>query len=253
MDNKDLSLTERFQQYFSVEFADTPEQKQKAYHIRYRVYCEEFGYEPAERFPDKAEYDEYDDTALHCLITHRATGTPAGSVRIVPATGVDGLKLLMPFEKHCGASIDHDFVKALQAPRNTMCEISRLAIDGQFRRRSGEVATRFGKVEAMDFSNQDQRAFSLISVAAFLATTALTDLTGRTNAFAMMEPFLPRLLTRSGIYFQRAGSDLDYHGIRAPYFITTQAVLAGMQAELQNLYDEIHATFLQARDDWANI
>lgn len=252
MDNKDPSLTERFQQYFAVEFAATPEQKREAYRIRYRVYCEEFGYEPADRFPDNAEYDEYDDIALHCLITHRATGTPAGSVRIVPAAGVDGLDL-MPFEKHCGDCVDQDFVKALQVPRNTMCEISRLAIDRQFRRRFGEVATRFGQAEAMDFSNQDQRAFSLISVAAFLATTALTDLTGRTNAFAMMEPFLPRLLTRSGIYFQRAGSDMDYHGIRAPYFITTQAVLAGMQPELQALYDEIYATFLRARDDWGNI
>ena len=77
-------------------------------------------------------------------------------------------------------------------------------------------------------------------VTAFLAATALTELAGRTNVFAMMEPFLPRLLERSGIRFQRAGADTDYHGIRAPYFVRTQDAVANMRPELTELYQSIN-------------
>ena len=69
---------------------------------------------------------------------------------------------------------------------------------------------------------------------------ALTELAGRTNVFAMMEPFLPRMLERSGIRFQRAGADTDYHGIRAPYFVRTQDAVANMRPELTELYQSIN-------------
>ena len=54
----------------------------------------------------------------------------------------------------------------------------------------------------------------MIAVSAFLAATAITEKTGYTNVFAMMEPFLPRLMSRSGINFGRAGADIEYHGTR---------------------------------------
>lgn len=232
------TLAENFQQYFSVDLATTPEQKLDVYKIRYRVYCDEFKYEPADRFPEKVEFDEFDDKSLHCLITHRS-GMPAGCVRLVPAYG-DADNSSLPFEKYCMDSLDTEYIERLNLERNTVCEISRLAVDGAFRRRSGEALTRFGEVDAMDCSRQEQRTFSLIAVVGFLAATALTDLTGRTNVFAMMEPFLPRLLKRSGILFQRAGKDINYHGTRAPYYNNTQSVLENMRSDLRELYDAVH-------------
>ncbi len=206
--NKPLTLAENFHKYFKVCYARTPEEKYDGYHIRYRVYCEEFGYEDATAFPDQAESDEYDDKSLHCLIVHHS-GMAAGSVRLVPTqANVDSDPL--PFEKHCLDSLDREYIQELNLERVEVCEISRLAVDGAFRRRTGESLTRFGEVASMDCSEAEKRTFSLIAVAAFLASTALTVLTGRTSVFAMMEPFLPRLLKRSGIVFHRAGSDIDY-------------------------------------------
>lgn len=239
MENAKLSLAENFGRYFAVNLAVSSTQKAQTYRIRYRVYCDEFKYEPADNFPSEEEQDSYDTNALHCLITHKSSGMPAGCVRMVPVIGEDDDHLL-PFEKHCASCIDQVFVSKLSLDRKTVCEISRLAVDGAFRKRSGEAATRFGEIEAMDCTQQEKRAFSLISVAGFLASTAMTDLTGRTNVFAMMEPFLPRLLQRSGIVFQRVGQDIDYHGVRAPYFIRTQDAVDGMRADLRALYDEIY-------------
>jgi len=233
MTSENQTLVENFENYFSVDFAVTPEQKRKVFSIRYRVYCDEFQYESPENFPNKQEFDEYDDHSLHCLITHKKSEIPAGCVRLVPTTGSEYDDLL-PFEKHCAESLDSRFINDLNLERQTVCEISRLAVDGIFRRRSGEELTRFGDV--LSFTDQEKRTFSLIAIAGFLASTALTDLSGRTNVFAMMEPFLPRLLKRSGIIFQRAGRDIDYHGIRAPYFIKTQSALDNMSPDLKTLY-----------------
>jgi N-acyl amino acid synthase of PEP-CTERM/exosortase system len=237
-------LSENFLRYFDVAFAGTKVQKSEVYGIRYSVYCEEFNYEPASAFPDHEEKDGFDDNSLHALVTHKGSGLAAGCVRLVSPTGAGGMDLL-PFEKNCGQSLDKALIDSLGIDRNTMCEISRLAVDGAFRRRAGERVTRYGEVEGLDCTQQERRTFSVIAVACFLAATALTDLSRRTNVFAMMEPFLPRLLKRSGIEFQRSGEDIDYHGMRAPYFITTQSAVENMRPDLKELYLEIHERISQ--------
>ena len=236
------SLTESFLQYFSIDLAATPAQKKRVYKIRYRVYCEEFGYEPADRFPEKSEFDEYDVHSLHCLITHKSSGLPAGCVRLIPGT-VNENNHILPFEKSCSESLDNESIRAMNLERKRVCEISRLAVDGVFRRRAGEALTRFGALytlDALHCSPQERRTFSLIAVAGFLAATALSDLARRTSVFAMMEPFLPRLLKRSGIIFQKVGADIEYHGLRAPYFIRTQSALDNMRPDLKEMYEAIY-------------
>ena len=250
------SITESFLRYFSVDLATTPAQKESVYKIRYRVYCEEFGYEPADRFPNQIEYDAYDEYSLHCLITHISSGMPAGCVRLIPATN-NGLCGTLPFEKASQSRLDSLWDRRLRIERNTVCELSRLAVDRAFRRRTGEMQSRFGRLDVPDFSDEEQRYFGLIAIAGFLALTALTDpcLTGRTNMFAMMEPYLPRLLKRSGIIFQKIGEDIDYHGVRAPYHIErTQSAMEKVHPDLKELYQAIYQqisqSYLGLKEPW---
>ena len=163
---KSKSLLEHFTEYFTVEYATTAAQKHEIYHIRFRVYCEEFEYEPIPKTLQNRELgeerDEFDDNSLHCLIRHRS-GMAAGCVRLVTTDNrAEGGRL--PLEKYCEKSLDREFYDSLQLSRGSICEISRLAVDGAFRRRSGEALTRFGEVEAMDCSQQEKRTFSLIAV-----------------------------------------------------------------------------------------
>ena len=146
----------------------------------------------------------------------------------------------LPIEAHCAHSLDPATVGFMKHHRDTICEISRLAVDGRFRRRLGEDRSQLGELDALDFCHQELRTFSLVATASFMAATALTELTGCHNIFAMMEVFLPKVLARSGLHFERAGSEIDYHGWRAPYFITTQTAIEHMRPELKDFYFDIY-------------
>lgn len=227
-------LADDFEKYFEVVFAHSEELKREAYSVRYRVYCEEFNYEATDLFPDQLEKDEYDDDSMHCLIKHKSSGRAAACVRLVPAL-YDRPAFELPLEKFCNASLDHEFIESLNLERQKQCELSRLAVDQNFRRRPGEQMTRFGGWTGLDVSEGEQRTFPLIAISAFVAAIALTDLCGRNSVFAMMEPFLPRLLKRSGIHFVRSGRDMDYHGIRAAYFLDAHSA-DSVSPELRPLY-----------------
>jgi N-acyl amino acid synthase of PEP-CTERM/exosortase system len=232
------NLVEEFLRYFDVAIATSATQKQAVYRIRYRVYCEEFQYEPLDAFPDELEIDEFDAQSSHCLITNKSSGIPAGCVRLVSPTRIEGGGQL-PLERYCKDSLDSGILDELNRDRTTICEISRLAVDGAFRKRPEEKATRFGEVDGVNLNKREQRTFSVIANVCFLAATALTVIEAKNNVYAMMEPFLPRMLKRSGINCRRAGSDIEYHGVRAPYFITSQSALENMDPDLKELYVEI--------------
>jgi N-acyl amino acid synthase of PEP-CTERM/exosortase system len=81
----DLSPVRDFRRFFRVVLAETPELRATAFRVRYHVYCLEFGYEPEDRFPDRQEFDEFDETSLHALVLHRTSGETSACVRLVLA------------------------------------------------------------------------------------------------------------------------------------------------------------------------
>jgi len=227
-----------FPQFFSLRPALCEADRNETYRIRYRVYCEEFGYEPAERFPHRMETDEFDELAAHCLITHNSSGQAAGCVRICPAS-LAGAHHPLPFDKCCAASLDQRMLARVAAAREHQCEASRFAVDGAFRRRSGEALTRFGEINSLELSDPERRTFPLLSVALMLAGLAMAERLGRPQIFAVMEPFLPRLLKRSGLNFRRMGQDVDHHGIRAVYLTDHEEFLRDLTGEFEILYQWI--------------
>ena len=227
-----------FHKYFCLVPADTLALKKEVYRLRYDVYCGEFGYEPAENFPDKMEQDAFDKQSLHVLVRHKSTGLVAACSRLIQTADVNPNRPL-PFEIACNVKLDRDYINSLDLPRHTICEASRFSVHSNFRRRHGESRSRFGDITALDSSSIEQRTYPLISVSTALATTALTELTDRPNMFAMMEPFLPRLLHRIGYDFTKVGANISYHGNRAAYFVKTDSVLQNLPPTLLEMYQSI--------------
>src|SRR3954466_3012265 len=85
------------QQELVVEIARTPEQVLEAKKLRYRVYCEERGFEPGE---GGIEQDEFDDNARHARVRSGPQGEVFGTVRLVlGAEDADGKGL--PMQRVC--------------------------------------------------------------------------------------------------------------------------------------------------------
>ena len=229
-----------FHRYCNLELANAPKQLDDVFRIRYRVYCEEFGYEAAENHPAGLESDEFDPFSRHTLVTHSATGVPAACARLVLADE----KRQLPMERFCGGAIDDAILRGFDGRRDTLCEFSRLGVDGVFRRLTGEKVSRFGEIHGIDWSRLEHHKFSSqLAMATILSGLALSEVLARTHCFAMMEPFLPRLLRRSGLIVHKAGDEIDYHGLRRPYYWETREMVSGLVEELQEFYVHIREAF----------
>ena len=237
---EELSIAENFQRYFTIVLATTDELKEEAYRLRYRVYCEEFGFEDAKQYPDGLETDEFDEYAYHGLVVHKETKKIASCLRLVPASDMRQL----PFERHCHNSYDPDLLTEMCLSRASMCEVSRLVVDKEFRRRKGEKDSPLGQTEVIDVSMQGRRHLQLLAVSSLFGAIALTELTKRRNIFAMMEPVLHKLLNKAGMPLFKAGKDINYHGMRALYYTRTENTLVNMTPEFRELYEVIYSSLI---------
>lgn len=236
MPNHSVKLTD----HFRFQIVRTMHQRRLIHRLRYDVYCREFGFEDEQDCPGGLESDWFDDDAIHCLVTHQASGSPAGCVRLVKPSVAPGSDLeRLPLEVHCGSSLQPGMFHPDQLPRARVCEISRLAVPAVFRRRAGETRSPYGDPDVPVFSPEEARSFPLLGVGLFLAATAMVGACGRWHAFAMMEEKLARLLGRSGLKFIQIGSPMDYHGLRAAFYIDQREAEQHMNAGLRDLYRNI--------------
>jgi N-acyl amino acid synthase of PEP-CTERM/exosortase system len=188
----------------SVEIARTPEQILEVKQLRYRVYCEERGYEPGQ---DGIEQDEFDVNAHHVLVRSRATGAVLGTVRVI--LNKDGLGL--PMQRVC-----EDYVLA-PLPQSATVEVSRFAIT---RDRAGLSST----------------AASLMRLFLIQGLVQISGELGLTHWAAIMERTLLRLLRSTAIHFLPVGPAVEYHGLRQPAIFTLAGGLERMRLENEALW-----------------
>lgn len=228
-----------FGRYFDLSLAMTRKQRALVYQIRYRVYCEEFGYEPASDFSGHQEMDEFDCQSVHCLATHRESGITAGCVRLVLTEGNDKL----PLEIHAGDSLDQDFIDSFSDRRHTLCEISRLAVESAFRRRRGEDRSGYGNINPDESNVLERRTFPVISLALIIGAGAIADILDRKNCFSLMEPSLPLLLKRAGMHFRRVGEDFEFRGLRAAYYGNLDNLFGKAPPDLKRYFSTVREQF----------
>jgi len=228
-----------FLDHFAIDPVLTADQACQAGRLRHQVYCEERGYEPTT--PNGIEADRHDADSLHCLLTHRRTGSPAGCVRLICASEDATLAL----EDYCLGALHLDFMNTLGTSRDHVCEVSRLAVAPAFRMGTG----RCDDVASIsNFTESERLCAALVTAATFLSAIATADLTGRSNVFAVMAAPLPRLLRRFGIGVNQAGDFMDHHGRRAPHFITVEEAVAGMHPDVAAFYQSIRATLAEGEE-----
>jgi N-acyl amino acid synthase of PEP-CTERM/exosortase system len=124
------SFLTAYRSTFNVVRADSDEQKDKAFRLRYQVHRLENGSTShGLRYDDAIERDMYDSHAVHHLLIHKPSGEVMGTVRTVLPSDENPARSF-PLQNVC----DHPYIHTEEkVPK--LCEISSLCVAAKFRRR----------------------------------------------------------------------------------------------------------------------
>lgn len=236
-------LYNAFHNHFEVVSADTIGLMETAFNIRYQVYCLERTFEDAERFPDQMEMDEYDMHSTHSLVKCQKSGNYTGLVRLVLPNPVD-MNKPFPIEKFCHTSRQSTGIDISSIPRDCLAEISRFSISKEIKAKSAAKKAAISVVkdaadDGQDVGKVDSLMMPHISLGLFAGIVRMSAQNNITHWLAVMEPTFLRFLSRYGIYFQKTGSVLDYHGKRLPAVTSIDSVLSGIYAKRTDAWEII--------------
>ena len=237
---EEFDLAEAFKRYFEIVPAFSDSLKDEVFRVRHQVFCEELAFEP--RRADRRESDEHDAHSIHVLIRSIRTGAFVGCTRIILARSDDPLYRL-PFEKICATALDRSMVDPDNLPRDTICEVSRLAVIAQFRRRTGEESSPLALSDNADnaFGTTTQPRFPYIPVSLYLAANELARLNGIRTGFVLTEARLARHFRTLGFAPQTVGAAVEHHGKRIPSMMSPTTIVENLKAPLRALYRTVAA------------
>ncbi len=229
------ALAQRYQRYFQASIANNEHDLRSIFQLRHRVYCEEFQFEPSNTL--QLERDQYDNYSHFCRVQHLNSGLDAGCLRLVNPNSQQSLPLL----DACSSAITNKKLHPDNFAKEDICEVSRVALDGAFRRRrvDQQYGARPSGVGLDHFSDKELRTFPYISMSLYLAASIMAEYSGIKHAYVMVEPKLARSLSLFGIKMTRIGPDIDYHGIRAAYHITIERFQSYLPLLYQPLFELI--------------
>lgn len=185
-----------------VEVATSAEQILEAQRLRYKVYCEERGFEPG---ANGLEQDSYDGASRHVLVRGRSTGKVLGTVRVVIGAEAPG-EASFPMMRVC-----EQYVLA-PLPVMATGEISRFALT---RDRLGVSPT----------------AAALMRLFLMRGIVTVSGMHQLSHWCAIMESSLLRLLRATAIHFQQVGPPVEFHGLRQPAVGAISTVLGRIRNE----------------------
>ena len=235
-------LGERFSLLFELAPALDERSLDQVFRIRHDVYCRDLGWESTRQ--DGRESDAFDAHSYHCLLRRRDTGEPVGCTRLI-VPRADDPSALLPFEDTCRDVLDRSIVDPMQIARDTLGEVSRLAVVSGFRRRKGEASgpVPIGDDDFAAHGGGDRFPFIPISLYLGAAATALR--VGVEHVFVLTEPRLARHFERIGFDIRPVGGAVEHHGMRVPSVLSMTKLVQTLRPMIRPLYDVIE----QAVDD----
>jgi N-acyl amino acid synthase of PEP-CTERM/exosortase system len=245
---EEFNLGTAFKQYFEIVPAHSEALKDEVYRVRYQVYCEDLKFEPERS--DKRETDEYDRDSLHLLIRSTKTNEFVGCTRLIRPPPENPHSPL-PFEQACADTLDRSIIDPARLPRQSIAEVSRLAVVAGYRRRKGESSSAI-TISTEDFGTQQMPRFPYIPIGLYLGTTELARLSGIETLFVLTENRLAAHFNKLGFQLQFIGEPIEHHGTRLPSVMSVSAIIGNMRGNLRPLYQTIASDIEKAFRSDAN-
>jgi len=233
-------LYNTFHDHFEMVPANTLGLMETAFRIRYQVYCVERSFEDQDAFPNQMETDEYDLHSTQTLMRCKASGQYTGMVRLVLPNPVDP-NTPLPMEKYCQSGMQASGMDLSSIPRESLAEISRFSISKELRSQCSRkpVISVVGAENEQDDKRVDTRMMPHIALGLFAGIVRMSAQNNITHWLSVMEPTLFRFLSRYGIYFQKTGPVVDYHGRRQPAVASIDSVLSGIHTHRKDVWEII--------------
>ncbi len=225
-------LRDVYEQHFAIVLAESSDLLERAFRLRYEVYCVEHPFLDAAQNPGGRETDAFDRHSAHALLIHRASGATCGTIR-----------LILPDRDHPTSSFPIAQVSASAAammrrlPRFGTAEISRFAVSKSFRRRVGEdLYPDVGAAQASPDGVPDRRLLPHITYGLIRACLLMSLRHGITHVAAVMEPALMRLIARLGLRFEAEGELVEFHGLRQPCSAAIEDLIARVREVREDMW-----------------
>jgi len=211
-----------FDKYFEVFLADTNEAKQIHFNIRFKVYCEEMGFENKEKFPTEQETDHWDNNATHFLVRLRHTQEWIGAVRLVKHIGKS-----LPLETHCAVTEPTSKINSVELSRLCLVkEIRKPFFDNPY----GISENRPEQAESTDnnvnlfFSHNNVKQSIIWGL--FRAASLYSAENNIKKWYFLTTKALARIITRKGFQMISAGKPCEHRGKRFPYKMDVNDILS---------------------------
>lgn len=231
------NLGHAFKQYFEIVPALSDRLKDEVYRLRHQVYCEDLQFESTRA--DGRETDEYDSHSLHFLLRSIRTEEFIGCARIIRPQ-LENLYHPLPFEITCGETLDRSIIDPAALPRQSIAEVSRLAVISRYRRRKGETKQALG-ISDEDFGTPQLPRFPYIPIGLYLSTFELARLNKIETLFILTEKRLANHFSKLDFSLQHIGSPIEHHGERIPSMMSVSATINNIRSNLRPLYHAIAA------------
>lgn len=192
---------------------DTDRSRDQHFEVRYRVFCEQTGFERAGAFPDGREQDRYDAAASHFLVADRLRGGWVGAMRLVHAGSTR-----LPLEDICqcriaGLGQDRDRRRAI--------ELSRLSVVSGLRQGFADVIppVAFGSSGRepsgrSSLSGQERHEILIRMIWAAIQWARENDVE---HVYGIVTSALARMLKSLGVPAVPVGDEVQHRGVRRPY------------------------------------
>lgn len=200
-------MLEKFNKYFEIVEADTPDLKSEAFKLRHQVFCVERDLIPS--LNENIETDTFDDQSVHFLIKHRRTNNFIAGCRVIlPYSGLLQIEPAMMANGCISSPIMSD-------DRTRIAEYSRVAISKEF-------------TQSL-VSPEEKEAAQLLFISVMACATKACAVAGITHMCAAVEPSIIRYLLSIGAHVTKLEPSIDFHGQRIPFILDMYQSLIGVK------------------------
>lgn len=209
-----------------------PQLMRELYRLRYKVYCDEWGFERPEDHPEGIEIDDFDEHSVHFAAFRQEDGSMIGTVRLIRSSGLG-----FPLYDHCSVDVDLSFLGD-----HAVGEISRLAISKELRRRKPDRALYDGEIQELEEEatplaiRERRKNENAIVLGLYRCLYKESIETGITHLYAVMARGLFLLLKKISINFRQIGPEVEYHGLRTPYILDLAQMMIDLEERNPQLY-----------------